>query len=64
VAILLVVSPVWAGQKNKKSGQKDAVQVSVPELLLEGGRKLVYERNFGWERDVKPKKGSGRGWWT
>ena len=33
------------------------MQASVPDLLLEGGRKLVYERNFGWERDVKPKKG-------
>jgi len=50
--------------EEQKSGQKDAGAGELPELLLEGGRKLVYERNFGWERDVKPKKGSGRGWWT
>jgi len=55
--MLLVVSPAWAAQKNKKTDKKAAVQESVPDLLLEGGRKLVYERNFGWERDVKPKKG-------
>ena len=55
--ILLLVSPAWAAQKNKKTDKKAAAQVSVPDLLLEGGRKLVYERNFGWERDVKPKKG-------
>jgi len=31
-----------------------------PELLLEGGRKLTYERSFSLEREVKPK----RSFWT
>ena len=31
-----------------------------PELLLDGGRKLTFERSFSLEREVKPK----RGFWT
>jgi DNA-binding beta-propeller fold protein YncE len=31
-----------------------------PELLLDGGRKLAYERSFNSEHEVKPK----RGFWT
>src|SRR5208282_6396994 len=31
-----------------------------PELLLEGGRKLTFERSFSLEREVKPK----RAFWT
>jgi len=57
VAILLVVSPVWAGQKNKKSGQKTPVQVSVPELLLGGRAQACVREELRLERDVKPKKG-------
>jgi DNA-binding beta-propeller fold protein YncE len=31
--------------------------VKVPELLLEGGRRLVYERSYSTEHDVKPDRG-------
>ena len=34
--------------------------VEGPELLLEGGRKLTWERSFSLEREVKPK----RSFWT
>ncbi len=34
-----------------------AEEVAPPVLLLEGGRKLAYERSFGSEREVKPKRG-------
>ena len=54
--VLLMLVPAWAGHR-----QKDSVtQVSGPELLLEGGRKLTWERSFGLEREVKPK----RTFWT
>src|ERR1700692_3751067 len=33
---------------------------SPPELLLDGGRKLSFERSFSLEREVKPK----RSFWT
>lgn len=52
----LALAPVWGTQKPKKT----TAEQKVPELLLEGGRKLTYERNFNWEREVKPK----RGFWT
>src|ERR1035437_10797972 len=48
---LLLVQPGRAASKPKTT------QVQVPELLLEGGRKLSFERSFSTDRDVKPKKG-------
>ena len=48
---LLLVQPGAAASKPKTT------QVQVPELLLEGGRKLSFERSFSTDRDVKPKKG-------
>ena len=48
---LLLVQPGWAASKPKTT------QVQVPELLLEGGRKLSFERSITTDRDVKPKKG-------
>ncbi len=50
---LLLLVPAWGSPNNKK---KPAEQ-PVPDLLLEGGRKLAYERSFGWEGDVRPKRG-------
>ena len=56
VMLLLLLVPGWAGKR-----QKDSItQVSGPELLLEGGRKLTWERSFSLEREVKPK----RTFWT
>lgn len=51
VAALLQPLPGWASRKPVKAAD------GPPELLLEGGRKLVYERTFGSEREVKPKRG-------
>ncbi|HWR15679.1 MAG TPA: 6-bladed beta-propeller [Terriglobales bacterium] len=53
---LLVTSlaiPTYAGQsrKNKPSEQQ------IPELLLEGGRKLSFERTYTNERDIRGKPG-------
>ncbi|HEX6879983.1 MAG TPA: hypothetical protein VF135_06445, partial [Terriglobales bacterium] len=53
--ILLVAAPGFAGQR-KKSNPVPAP----PELLLEGGRKLTFERAFASERDVRNKPG----FWT
>ena len=37
--------------------QKTPQPVNVPVLQLEGGRKLVFERSFSYEREAKPKRG-------
>src|ERR1700685_3095170 len=43
-----------------KSHKATVVQPAPPELLLDGGRKLTFERSFSLEREVKPK----RSFWT
>jgi DNA-binding beta-propeller fold protein YncE len=50
--ILALGSPSTA--KDKK---KEAKPAEVPDLLLEGGRKLSFERSFSNEHEVKPKRG-------
>src|SRR5271166_2134951 len=52
IAVLLLPMAGWAAGKTAK-----AVDPGPPELLLEGGRKLTYERSFGSEREVKLKRG-------
>jgi DNA-binding beta-propeller fold protein YncE len=54
-ALLLVVP--GAAAKDRK---KELKPVQVPELLMDGGRRLSFERSFASEREVKPKKG----FWT
>jgi DNA-binding beta-propeller fold protein YncE len=49
----LLVSPAFA-TKDKK---KELKQVEVPDVLMDGGRKLVFERAFSSEHEVKPKRG-------
>src|SRR5450755_2445341 len=51
-----LVVPVFAAHPPKENTK----QPSGPELLLDGGRKLTYERSFSLEREVKPK----RSFWT
>jgi DNA-binding beta-propeller fold protein YncE len=53
IGVLLFV-PIsgWSSRKTPKIEEPGP-----PELELEGGRKLTYERSFGSERDVKPKRG-------
>lgn len=43
-----------------KTKSEPKAEVEVPPLMLSGGRKLVYERTFSSEREVKLK----RGFWT
>src|SRR5271166_5550553 len=52
LVLLLLAIPGWASRHTQK-----AAEPAPPELLLEGGRKLTYERSFGSEREVKPKRG-------
>ncbi|MGB7846294.1 MAG: 6-bladed beta-propeller, partial [Candidatus Acidiferrum sp.] len=56
LAGLMLVIPAIA----KNNVQKEKNKSTVPDLLLEGGRKLSFERSFASEREVKPK----RGFWT
>jgi DNA-binding beta-propeller fold protein YncE len=55
VAALLAVSPAFATKDKKK-----APLMAVPDVLMDGGRKLSFERMFSSEQEVKPK----RGFWT
>ncbi|MGA8501117.1 MAG: hypothetical protein WB683_06185, partial [Candidatus Sulfotelmatobacter sp.] len=57
VCLLAVVPSAAAGGGGKDSKTQ---LVTVPELLLEGGRKLDFERSFWSEPEVKLK----RGFWT
>ena len=50
--LLLLPLPGWTSKAKPKTDEPGP-----PELELEGGRKLVYERSFGSEREVKPKRG-------
>src|SRR5271165_2619416 len=52
---LLLGIPAWASKPSKAPPSEPG-----PELLLDGGRKLVYEQSFNSEHEVKPK----RGFWT
>ncbi|MFZ3211154.1 MAG: 6-bladed beta-propeller [Terriglobales bacterium] len=55
LALLLLMSPVWAASK------KDTpTYPAPPDLLLEGNRKLVFERAFSSEKEVRGKPG----FWT
>ncbi|MGA8869380.1 MAG: hypothetical protein WB510_20560, partial [Candidatus Sulfotelmatobacter sp.] len=51
--ILLLSAAAWASPKAKNK----PTEIHPPDLLLEGGRKLSYERSFHSEREVKPKRG-------
>lgn len=54
---LLLSTPSWA---SKLKVQEKTVELAPPDLLLEGGRKLHYERSFSSEKEVEGK----RGFWT
>lgn len=55
LAALLATGEAWAGK-----APKPAQPETSPALLLEGGRKLVYEGSFDSQQQVKSK----RGFWT
>jgi DNA-binding beta-propeller fold protein YncE len=53
IAVLLASSPAWASKRTKEKVPEPVP----PELLLDGGRKLSYERSFSSEREVRPNRG-------
>jgi hypothetical protein len=57
VLALLLLMP---GLAAARSVPKTPVTPDAPELLMDGGRRLVFERSFSSEREVKTK----RGFWT
>ena len=57
LAGFLLLHPAYAAADKKKN---EPVRIDMPELLLDGGRKLRFERIFSSEQEVKPKKG----FWT
>ncbi len=52
VVLLLLPISGWTSRQQPK-----ILDPGPPPLELEGGRKLTYERSFGSEREVKPKRG-------
>jgi DNA-binding beta-propeller fold protein YncE len=50
---LLLAAPVWASKEKKEK----PAETTPPDLLLEGGRKLHYERSFSSEKEVEGKRG-------
>jgi DNA-binding beta-propeller fold protein YncE len=51
--LLLLAAPVFASKSKKETPAEPAP----PDLLLEGGRKLHYERSFSSEKEVEGKRG-------
>jgi DNA-binding beta-propeller fold protein YncE len=51
-----MLAPAWASRRSKEKVSAAAP----PDLLLEGGRKLSYERSFHSEREVRPQRGFWR----
>ncbi len=55
--LLLLCNADGAARDKKKN---EPTRIDIPELLLDGGRKVRFERMFSSEQEVKPKKG----FWT
>lgn len=51
--VLLLASPSWGAKVSKEK----KAEPGPPDLLLEGGRKLHYERSFSSEKEVEGKRG-------
>jgi len=49
----LLAMPLWASKAKKEK----AIEPPPPDLLLEGGRKLSFERSFSSEKEVEGKRG-------
>jgi DNA-binding beta-propeller fold protein YncE len=50
--VVLIWTPVWASRKSKEQ----RAEPGPPDLLMDGGRKLVWERSFDSEFEVKTKR--------
>jgi len=60
VLSLLLATPAQASKRSKDTSKDTLSAPQPPDLLLDGGRKLSFERSFSLERQVKPK----RSFWT
>jgi DNA-binding beta-propeller fold protein YncE len=63
LATFLIVSLLPAMLVLPAAGKKSKAEIEVvkpPDLLMDGGRRLAFERSFSLEREVKPK----RSFWT
>ncbi len=56
-ALIAFVVVLLATSANAAKIHKEAPNPAPPDLLLEGGRRLSYERSFSTERDVRRKPG-------
>ncbi len=54
---LLLMAGMPSASAREPKVKSSATEPGPPVLELEGGRKLLYERSFGSEREVKPKRG-------
>lgn len=58
IPVICVIGIMVAGSaRAAQDKKKDLKSMEVPDLLLEGGRRLSYERSFSSEHEVKPKRG-------
>jgi len=58
--LVFALAPFLALPMGAAKRPKETVTLSAPDLLMDGGRKLSFERSFSLEREVKPK----RSFWT
>ena len=56
-AVLAVVLAFSTVSVAAPRGKSKTVEVHVPELLLDGGRKLTFDRSLSSDRDVRTKRG-------
>ena len=53
-AVLLLIAPVWASRVKKMQ------EPAPPDLLMDGGRKLSFERSFSHDSEIRPNSGFWR----
>jgi DNA-binding beta-propeller fold protein YncE len=55
--VFLFLTPCWAAKANRRGVSAEPIP---PDILMDGGRKLSFERTFSAEQEVRGKKG----FWT
>ncbi len=57
---MTIVAPGVGAAAGLRKHKETVVEAGPPDLLMDGGRRLAFERSFSLEREVKPK----RSFWT
>ena len=57
LAACVAAALLVGGAHATKDKKKELKPIQVPDVLMDGGRKLSFERTFSSEREVKPKRG-------